>query len=262
MFYDTSLTILYPVTIAIILAMAGLGGVFWYHVARIRNTQSDAELGTPFTGAALGLLALLLGFSYSLALSRYDARRGWVLEEANAISSTANFALMLPIQAQRPFLNLLRRYAIVRRDLNIPFDPEKMAHDVALSVAIQTMLWQQATQLSKDISPSNMIEVFALNRFIASLNEMNNIHERRLTALRYRVPTAVTVVLVGVAMLVIAATGYHAGVTGARRHGSVVLMSVLVAIVIMMIIDLDRPTRGLIQVPTQALQDAIDGIPP
>jgi hypothetical protein len=39
-------------------------------------------------------------------------------------------------------------------------------------------------------------------------------------------------------------------------------MSLLVAIVIMMIIDLDRPTRGLIQVPTQALQDAIDGIPP
>jgi hypothetical protein len=42
------------------------------------------------TGAALGQLALLLAFSFSLALSRYEARRKWVLEEANAIGSTAN----------------------------------------------------------------------------------------------------------------------------------------------------------------------------
>jgi uncharacterized membrane protein len=151
---------------------------------------------------------------------------------------------------------------MIRRDLNIPFDPAKMAHDVTLSVAIQAMLWQQATQLNKDASPSDVVQAFALHRFVASLNEMNNIHERRLSALRYRVPTAVTATLLGVTLLVIASTGYFAAVTNARRHGSVVLMSLMVAIVIMMIIDLDRPTRGLIQVHTQALQDAIDGIPP
>lgn len=54
-----------------------------------------SEIGT-LAGAGLGLLALLLGFSFSLALSRHDARRAQVTEEANAISSTANFSLMLP----------------------------------------------------------------------------------------------------------------------------------------------------------------------
>jgi len=102
----------------------------------------------------------------------------------------------------------------------------------------------------------------ALHRFINSLNEMNNVHERRLTALRYHVPGAVSSVLVGVAMVVIGFTGYHVGVTGSRRYGSLGMMAMMVAAVIMLIVDLDRPTRGLIEVPVGALDDAIRGMPP
>jgi hypothetical protein len=53
----------------------------------------------------LGLLALLLAFSFSLALSGYEARQNWVLEVANAICSTANFTLMLPEPAQKPMMH-------------------------------------------------------------------------------------------------------------------------------------------------------------
>jgi len=252
-FYQTDLMILYPVTFLLIAATAEFGTLF----GRIlRKRTKPAELGT-FTGAALGLLALLLGFSFSLALSRYDTRRGWVLEEANAISSTANFALQLPKEAQQPILNLLREYVVIRRDLNVPYDPVKFDDDIRRSLAIQTTLWQRATLLSDDDTRS-----LAVNRFIASLNEMNNIHERRLTALRYHVPGAVTVVLMGVTMLVIGFTGYHAGITDARRQGSILIISLMVAGVIMLILDLDRPTRGFVQVPTTALEDAVQGMPP
>jgi len=252
-FYDTNLTILYPLAFILIAAAAELG-VF---IGRtLRNRTKPTELNT-FTGAALGLLALLLGFSFSLALSRYDARRGWVLEEANAISSTANFALMLPKEAQQPILNLLREYAAIRRDLGIPYDPIKFNDDISRSLAIQTTLWQRATLLSEDDTRS-----LGLNRFITSLNEMNNIHERRVMALRYHVPSAVTFVLFGVTILVIGFTGYHAGMTEARRQGSIVVLSLMVAGVIMLIVDLDRPTRGLVQVPTTALEDALQGMPP
>jgi hypothetical protein len=251
LFYQANLAILYPIVFAAIFMMAELGILLG---RMFRETQST-ELGT-FTGASLGLLALLLGFSFSLALSRYDARRGWALEEANAISSTANFALMLPKQAQRPILGLLRQHVLIRRDLGIPYDPFKMNADIARSVAIQNTLWQQATQLSDDDTRS-----LAINRFINSLNEMNNIHERRLTALRYHVPYAVTFILMGVSMLVIGFTGYHVGITGARRHGSLLMMTLMVTAVIMLIVDLDRPARGLIQVPVTALEDALQGMP-
>jgi hypothetical protein len=87
--------------------------------------------------------------------------------------------------------------------------------DIARSVELQNTLWQQAIQLSDDDTRS-----LAVNRFINSLNEMNNVHERRLTALRYHVPYAVTSILIGVTMLVIGLTRYHEGITGTRRHGA------------------------------------------
>jgi hypothetical protein len=105
------------------------------------------DIGT-LTGAALWLLALLLAFSFSLALSRYEARRNWVLEEAYAIGSTANFALMLPEPEQKPILSLLGEYTAVRIGLGMPYDPAKLARDVARSVELQNQLWQHAVNMT------------------------------------------------------------------------------------------------------------------
>jgi uncharacterized membrane protein YtjA (UPF0391 family) len=132
-----------------------------------------------------------------------------------------------------------------------------MEQDVARSLVIQTQLWQQATALTK-AAPQSL----PTYRFVASLNEMNNIHERRLTALRFHVPSEVMFMLVAVAMVAMGFTGYHAGAIGANRRVANLIMSVTVAVLIMLIVDLDRPSRGLIEVPAQALVDATQSIPP
>ncbi len=208
------------------------------------------------TGAALGLLGLLLAFSFSIGLARYDARREVVLEEANAIGSTANFALMLPQPAQAPILKLLRDYTAVRIGLGIPYDAAKLERDIEKSVDLQTRLWQQAVAVTA-AAPQSL----PAYRFVASLNEVNNIHEKRLTALRYHVPAPVMVMLIGIAMVAMGFTGYHAAVNGGGRRIAIVLMSVTVGALIMLVIDLDRPYRGLIQVPVQSLVDAARGMP-
>jgi hypothetical protein len=94
--YGLDMQVLYPVTIILIAGAAELGNRIGlrFHVAK---TES-ADVGT-LAGASLGLLALLIAFSFSMAEARYDLRRTMVLEEANAIGSTANFALMLPESA-------------------------------------------------------------------------------------------------------------------------------------------------------------------
>ena len=92
-FYDLDAAYLY---LAIAVLIAGAGELGNFIGRRFRKTRAEgSDIGT-LTGASLGLLALLLAFSFSIALSRYDTRRNVVLEEANAIGSTANFALMLP----------------------------------------------------------------------------------------------------------------------------------------------------------------------
>jgi hypothetical protein len=253
-FYQYDLIYYYTITIFLVMGTAEIGARCgrWHR----RVATERAEIGT-LTGAALGLLALLLGFSFSLALSRHDTRRILVLEEANAISTTANYALMLPEPAQSQIRSLLREYTEVRISLGVPFDPAKLERDVARSLDLQNRLWQQAVALAA-AQPQSL----PAYRFVASLNEMNNIHERRITALRYHIPGAVLGMLIGVAMMAMGFTGYHAGVTGSRRHVATLIMSCTVAMVIMLVVDLDSPARGLIQVPVEALVDVAQGIRP
>ena len=85
--YDSNLIVLYIATFILIAGAAGIGA--WIGRQPREAAKGGADFGT-LAGAALGLLALLLGFSFSLALSRYEVRRSLVLEEANAIGSTAN----------------------------------------------------------------------------------------------------------------------------------------------------------------------------
>ncbi len=252
--YALNMAILYPAIIVLIAGAAELG--HWIGL-RSRRTRTDDADGATLTAAALGLLALLLAFSFSIALSRYDARRTMVLEEANAIGSAANFALMLPEASQGPILSQLRDYIAVRIGLGVPFDPAKMERDIGRSLDLQTRLWQQAVTLTM-AAPQSL----PTYRFVASLNEMNNIHERRLTSLRYHVPAEVMFMLVGVAMVALGFTGHNAGAAGANRRAANLIMSVTVAVFIMLVVDLDRPSRGLIEVPVQPLLDAAQAIRP
>lgn len=245
---------LYPLTLLLIAGAAQLGG---YMGRKLRHGAGEgSDIGT-LSGATLGLLALMLGFSFSLALSRFDTRRNLVLEEANAIGSTANFALMLPQPAQGRILALLREYTAVRIGLGVPYDPAKLRQDSARSVELQNRLWRQATALT-DAAPQSL----PLYRFIGSLNEMNNIHESRVTALRFKVPGELMAMLIAIATVAMGFTGYHVGLGGARRPWAMLIMSATVAGVIMLIVDLDRPARGMIVVPVQPLKDAAAGLPP
>jgi hypothetical protein len=251
--YESNLAILYTAIFILIVGAAIFGARIG---ARRRTTDGGAsDIGT-LTGAALGLLALLLAFSFSLALSRYEARRTQVLEEANAIGSAGNFALMLPKQVQKPILDLLRDYTEVRIGLGIPYNPAKLEQDTQRSLDLQGKLWPQAVNVTA-AAPQSL----PVYRFVGSLNEINNIHESRPTALRYHVPAEIMFMLVGVAMVAMGFTGYHSGIAGARRPTATIVMSLTIATVLMLVIDLDRPARGLIQVPTLPLVDTLHGLP-
>lgn len=251
--YDLDFTVLYLLIVALSVGAASLGT--WYGIRSHRRGAKQEDLGM-LAGATLGLLALLLAFSFSLALARFEKRRTMVLEEANAIGSAANFALMLPDTARQPVLDLLRDYATLRIGLGRPFDPAKLQQDVTRSVDLQSRLWTIGVTVTA-AAPQSL----AVHRFVGSLNEMNNIHESRLAAIRYRIPGEVMMMLLGVAMVAMALTGYHSGVRGARRPVATLLMAMTVGVVMTLVADLDRPARGFIQVPVQPLIDAASALP-
>ena len=96
--------------------------------------------------------------------------------------------------------------------------------------------------------------------FIQTLNEMIDNHGKRLAALRNRVPNIVLLSLFGLAAIAGGFTGYASGLDAGRSRLLVYIMGLLISVVILLILDLDRPSSGFIQVSQQPMIDTAASI--
>ena len=207
-------------------------------------------------GATLGLLALMIGFTFSMALSRFEARRDAVVNEANAIGTTALRARLLPAPNRSEALNLLKEYAQVRLEAaeSAP-NTSKLETAISRSNQIQEELWQNAAAVTaKDAA------VVPTGIFIQSLNEMIDNHAKRLSAVQNRVPNIVFLSLYAVAVAAFAFVGYANGLQERRVRLPTYLMGAIVASVILLVQDLDRPAAGFISVSQQPMLDLVAAI--
>jgi hypothetical protein len=222
--------------------------------------RADADGDTPLgemIGATLGLLAFLLAFTFSLAASRYDTRRQLLLDEANAIGTTWLRAGFLP-EGSGEIRSLLRQYTEARLQAT---HPGNLQGSIQRSEQLQAQLWKRAAPLAKRSDSPVMAALF-----IQSLNELIDLHAKRLTAsVRNRIPLAIWAALYCVTMLSFGALGYHAGLVKARRSPAILPVAFTFAVVIVLIADLDRPQEGTLTVGQEPLIDVlrlIEGVAP
>jgi hypothetical protein len=207
------------------------------------NEGSRAEIST-LQGAMLGLLALLLGFTFAMAMSRFDTRKQLILEESNAIGTAFLRAQLLPQPPRQEISHLLRQYVDVRLALYAAgINEQKLEHATNRTEALHKQLWSLAVAVGEK-DP----RAVTTGLFLQSLNEMIDLHAIRITALENHVPEIILMLLYFVAFVVTGVIGYGCGLTGCRNFLVTAMASILIASVILVIVDLDRPRRGLIQV--------------
>ena len=114
-----------------------------------RVSDQGADEVLTLQGAVLGLLALMIAFTFAMALSRFEGRRDAMLNEANAIGTTALRARLFPEPHSTETLKLLREYVQVRLDITqrVP-TPEEFSAAVSRSSEIHEALWQQAKAMA------------------------------------------------------------------------------------------------------------------
>jgi hypothetical protein len=199
-------------------------------------------------GSILGLLAFLLAVTMGMASDRFDARRANVLEEANAIHATYLRAGYLPEPASGQIRELLREYVPLRI---VVTEREKVVQDVKRSEEILAELWTISEGVAKTTNQGDLVSTF-----LDSLNETISMNETRVTAGIYaRVPETVLLLLVGGSALSLAMVGYSAGLTKRRGLLNAFVLIVALGAVLMIVVDLDRPREGFIQVSQQPLID-------
>jgi len=244
-------------SIPLSLLLVGFAAFLWlameagYRLGKWRRTCCSDEKEQPvgaMVASILGLVALVLGFTFSLAASRFDARRMAVLEESNAIGTCYLRARLLPEPQRSEVARLLREYVDVRVHAT---DDGKVHEELARSEALHELLWEQAAAAAEKDSGSIMTGVF-----IQSLNDVIDLHSKRiLVGIRSRIPAVIWFGLFGLAMLGMSAVGYQSGLAATRRSPAMAGLVVAFAAVLYLIADLDRGQEGLLRVSQQSMID-------
>ncbi len=201
-------------------------------------------------GSILALLAFLLAVTMGMASDRFDARRAVVLDEANSIGTTYLRAGYLPEPASSQIRELIRQY-VPLRIVGTDVQGVDLAADIQRSVEIQAKLWAIAEDVARTTDQGDLVALF-----IESLNDTIDVHETRVIAGIYaRVPETVLLLLIGGSALSLGMVGYSAGLTKRRGLLNAVVLILALGAVITIVIDLDRPRQGFIQVNQQPLID-------
>lgn len=228
--------------------LAGLALESGYRLGRWRHRRIADEKESPvgaMVASLLALFAFLLAFTFGMAASRFEARRQTVLEEANAIGTTYLRTQLLPEPQRTASARLLREYV----DARVKGVQElRMEEAVQRSQAIHTQLWTQAVQ-SAEKQPGPITALY-----IQSLNETIDVHAVRVqTGLQSRIPIIIWFGLFTLAFLSMASVGYLSGLSETRRSPAMMVLVVAFAVVLILIVDLDRPLDGFVRVSQAAM---------
>jgi hypothetical protein len=219
-------------------------GAWWQ-----RRTPDEKEGPTGMlVGSLLALLAFLLAVTMGMASDRFDTRRGLVLQEANAIGTTYLRAGYLPEPEATEIRALLREYVPLR--INVA-DREQFLANQARSSAIQGEVWAKTQDLAR-ATPDSVV----LGLFIETLNDTIDIQASRVTAIvTARVPETILLLLFVGEVLTMAMVGYSAGLTRSRGVLTALVLVLVLGAVLTIVVDLDRPRDGFLQVSQQPLID-------
>ena len=219
-----------------------------FRIGRFVQSSTDSEVKS-LTGSIqasiLGLLALLLGFTFSMSMQRYDNRSMVLIDEANAIGTAILRIELLPEQFRPEANALFKDYVSLRVDigqLDLTKTDERNVYNKKIT-HLQNRLWSLAISAT-EIDPRPV----TTGAFIKSLNDVIDSQGKRNALLQMQVPEVVLILLFIVFISSGGIMGYSAGLSGKRMFAPIVLVSILITLIVFIIIDLDRPKRGLIQV--------------
>jgi len=246
MFFTLSTTWLVIVVTAIVGATVAAGIVIG-HLLRER-THHRESLGV-VQATLLGFVGLLLAFGLTQAVGRYDTRRNVVVDEANAISTSYLRAQLLAEPARTAAIDWLRQYAdaaVVIAHL-VPSGPrfERALDDIT---TLEGEVWTTA-ETAKRTDPAGVAPLL----YIQALNTMFNARESREASLRSRVPITVAFLDVFGSAVALAVLALYLTMLG-RSVTMSVLAGVMVVLILLVSFDLDRPHRGIVNIPTSPLE--------
>lgn len=227
-----------------------LGGVL--RTRRQHVLADEVSTFKTLESAVLALLGLLLGFTFSMGVSRYDARKNLEITEANDISAAWVRTTTLPEPTRSAEQSLLRQYVPVRLSfVTAGTVTQRIDASLAGTAALQAQLWRTASAYST----GHPDPVSA--QYLTTLIDMNGVTESRTAAFENRIPITAWGLLLFVSFAASALVGVG---VGSRSQGLRLVLPVVVAAALSLTLDLDSPRSGLIRVHQHSMERVAETI--
>jgi hypothetical protein len=239
----------YPLAVLLV-SLAGLSLSAWIGATRFSGLRKQVagykDEFNVIQGATLSLLALIIGFTFAMAVGRYDQRKNLEEEEANAIGTEYLRAELLPAAEESKVKSLLLQYLDQRIAYYTTRDNEALAKIIDATTRLQAEMW--TTVKAPALANPNALTGMA----VSGMNDVINSQGYTQAAWSNRIPAAAWTLLgilaVGTTMLV--------GV-GMHRNGGfprlLIFLPAVISIAFFFISDIDSPRRGVIRVVPQNL---------
>jgi len=225
---------------------------FGFRIGRRRQAtadDSDKTHANALHGAMLGLLALLLGFTFAMAVSRYENRKTLMVDQANAIGTAVLRGSLLPQPHADRTQKLFRDYIDSRFHYNASVRGSAGIDEAETrAAAIEKELWGISRIVLTEDPRSQPGSLYT-----QALNEVFDIREKRRFALDDRVPWMVTIMLILVSIAALGLVAYSSGLTGRRRVLGNITFATLIAVVLVIILDIDSPRVGFVKASQDSL---------
>lgn len=244
---------------AILFASILLAYEISFRIGRSYQRSTDVEIKaqtTAIQAGILGLLALLLGFTFNMAIQRYDDRSQAVIAEANHLGTTLLRTKLLPEPYDATSHALLQQYIDLRikvGKIDLTRAEERKAINEQTDV-LQNQIWEYAINAAEE-DPRPVTTGYYIN----SLNSAIDARGERNAILQRHVPEVILFLLFAVFIAGGALMGYSSGLGLRRSYIPTIMFNLLIVLVVFIIIDLDRPKRGLIKVNQDSLIELKDG---
>ncbi len=221
---------------------AGIGAALFRRRRKLEDKARE-DYGVVLT-ATLTLLGLIIGFSFSMAVSRYDQRKNYEEAEANAIGTEYVRAGLLPAADAAKIRALLGKYLDQRVLFYTTRDQQQLAQINAYTAQLQTELWS-TIEASAGAQPTPVVALA-----VSGMNDVLNSQGYTQAAWWNRIPRAAWGLMMAIAICSNLLIGY-----GARdpKVGSILflVLPLVVSIAFFLIADIDSPRGGVIRVQPQ-----------
>ena len=206
--------------------------------------ESDKENFSFVLGGTLTLLGLIVGFTFSMAVGRYDQRKSHEEQEANAIGTAHAQADLLPETDAARVRRLLRAYVDQRLLFYTLKDAQQLQRVDAETTRLQRELWTVVTaHASAQPTPLSALIVSGMNDVLSSQGYSQ-------AAWWNQIPTEAWALVVGIAVFCNALIGLHAR---GRSVTLLLILPIVLSVTLFLIADIDSPRIGVIHVVPREL---------